>query len=58
MGTTQKVVMFKRTPHLPFNLMHIFDEKRYKEIFGLAKIIDTLKQKCVRLKGKKHLIHL
>ena len=26
MGTTQKVVMFKRTPHLPFNLMHIFEK--------------------------------
>ena len=26
MGTTQKVVMFKRTPHLSFNLMHIFEK--------------------------------
>ena len=45
MGTTQKVVMFKRTPHLPFNLMHIFEKNGIN--LGLFKKNNNITSKSV-----------
>ena len=56
MGTTQKVVMFKRTPHLPFNLMHIFEKNGiYINTYGYLKNNNIYSKSVFDLKEKSTL---
>ena len=56
MGTTQKVVMFKRTPHLPFNLISCtFLRKKYINTLDIYRIIVFKSKSVFDLKEKSTL---